>query len=275
MTSPYTDTDLQTTVMIWPHQMNNEIYLRTKRNLINNVVGKCTKYGYVSKIYEIKEYKTAEIMAENFTGAANVNIKYSASVCMPLENTQLICKIEQINTVLIATNGPIIVVVTMDRINEKKFALDNNGILKYIKKGTQDEIKLEQFVKITTVAKKFNLGDDKIRVIGFLEDIATDDEIKSYYEDYYKNKKEDKEEGKKGRKKIKSDKDEDDDKKDREEVAPLTDKLSKDREEPEEEDSIDELNVERQKTQEVIDVLGQFKKNDFSLIDKLDRSGKN
>ena len=62
---------------------------------------KCNKYGYVIKIFKIIEYDNGVIEPENFMAFAIYNVKYSARLCKPIENTKIICEIEIINKVII------------------------------------------------------------------------------------------------------------------------------------------------------------------------------
>ena len=58
------------------------------------------------------EHNDEIIEPENHIAAAIFNVKYSAKLCLPVENTYIICKINVINKVLIsAENGPIICII--------------------------------------------------------------------------------------------------------------------------------------------------------------------
>src|SRR5437016_615733 len=117
--SPYINSILLTSVMLNPYQMDNKIYINLKKNLENKVNGKCfSKYGYVVKVIEILAYKDGVIEAENTQSSALFDLNFSCKLCCPLKNTQIVCKIDRVNKLLItAVNGPIIIVITHDRIN--------------------------------------------------------------------------------------------------------------------------------------------------------------
>ena len=91
--SPYFNFELYTTLMLSPNQMNNNLYINLKKNLKAKVENKCNKIGYILNIYNILSYDEGILEAENFTGSAKYNIKYSARLCCPIENTFIICKI--------------------------------------------------------------------------------------------------------------------------------------------------------------------------------------
>jgi DNA-directed RNA polymerase subunit E'/Rpb7 len=194
MTSPVINTTLYTTVAISPSQLNNDIYLNLKNNLKIKILKKCNKYGYVDKIFEILSYTDGRLVAEDFTASVIFNVAYSGRLFNPAEQSEIIVQIEQINKVLIlAQNGPIVAIITMDRINTNNFFIDNNGQLRSkstTKTGTVSKvINQKDFIKITVVAKKFNLGDDKISIIGHVENVATEEEIKAFYNDLYASEK--------------------------------------------------------------------------------------
>lgn len=194
MTSPYIDSKLFTKVALAPQQLSNDLYINLKVALKRKVHLKCIKYGYIMKVYEILSYTDGVLVPEDFTASAQFDIIYTARLCNPAEQSEIIVQIEQINKVLIlAQNGPIVAIITMDRINTNNFFIDNNGQLRSkstTKTGTVSKvINQKDFIKITVVAKKFNLGDDKISIIGHVENVATEEEIKAFYNDLYASEK--------------------------------------------------------------------------------------
>jgi len=189
MTSPYINTILTVPILLHPHQMNNDIYLHLKENLKKKVLGKCFKqHGYVDEVIEIIEYKDGIIEAENTESSALFDITFSCRLCLPLKNTQIICEINRINKQLItAVNGPILVIITTnDRVNKEIFYKDNNNNIRYKKENVNDILKKGDFIKVTIQGLQFYDGDEIIKVIGFTDDMATEEEQKKFYEDQYK-----------------------------------------------------------------------------------------
>ena len=179
---PIVNTTLSTRVSLFPMQMNNEIYYHLKQNVEKKVQGKCNEFGYVIKVLKIEDYNDGVIDAENFTGSAVYNIRYLASLCVPVEKTQIIVKIENINNaIILGLHGPISCVITPDKINTELFS---NEIGKYyIKKNTPNtkiELKKGDLVKITILSKKLYKNDIMIS-LGFLDDMATKDEQDNFY----------------------------------------------------------------------------------------------
>lgn len=187
MTSPYLNTKLYTTVSLNPHQMNNKLYLNLKKNLIKKVSEKCYgKYGYIMYVYQILNYKQGFLRPENFNTAAVFNVEFSCKICRPIIKTQIICQIEVVNkSFLRLKNGPILLIVRSDRINNDIFSYDISNNLQYKKGKTYQTLNHNDFVKATILSTLLNDGDNRIVSVGFLDDIATKKEIENYHKDLY------------------------------------------------------------------------------------------
>lgn len=189
MTSPYINTKIHTSVILHPYQMDNKIYINLKKNLESKVTGKCfSKYGYIVKVIEILNYKDGIIEAENTESSALFDLEFSCRICSPLKNTQIICEIDRVNKLLItAKNGPILIIITNDRLNNIIFFKDNNNNIRYKKDGQSKMLESQDFIKVTLQTIQFYDGDEKIKAIGFVDDIATEEEKRNYYLDQYDN----------------------------------------------------------------------------------------
>lgn len=188
MSSPYINTIIKKDVPLHPHQMNNKIYINLKKNLEKDILSKCySKYGYIVKIIEILSYKDGVIEAENTESSAKFKLKFSCRICLPLENTQIICEIDRINKLLItAKNGPILIIITNDRINSSLFFKDNNNNIRYKQNEKSKMLEPKDFIKVTLQHIKYFDEDVKIKTIGFIDDLASEEDIKNYYADQYK-----------------------------------------------------------------------------------------
>ena len=184
MNGPYINTELHTTVSLMPNQMDNAIYINLKENLKRQVAKKCLKnYGYIVEVYEITEYKGGIIEAENFLASSKFDISFSCRLCKPLKMKQIICKIERINKLmLVAVNGPILVIITNDRINDKTFFLDNNNNIRYKKDNISQQLMQGEHIVLTVNRVKFDHGEHNIKAMGFLDRIATEEEKVQFYE---------------------------------------------------------------------------------------------
>lgn len=188
MNNPFVDTMLYTTIVLHPSQLDNNIYANLKLNLIKTLEKKCYKnYGYISKIYEILERDNGVIVPEDNTSSVTYKIKFSCRLCHPLENTQIICKVNQTADVFVSLfRDPIHIIATTDgdRINNNVFYKDPYEKKIKIRK-TNSVLEPGTFVKATILSKAFTNKDKKILAIGKLDDIATDEEIGKFYSDEY------------------------------------------------------------------------------------------
>ncbi len=137
-------------------------------------------------LYKILDYKDGIIEAENPSGSAIFDVVFSCRLCIPLNGTQLICKVDRVNKLLITvTNGPILIIITNERINDKVFFTDNNNNLRYRTEKSSSILESGEFVKVTVINTTFNNGDNKIKAIGFIEDMATEEETLEFYQELY------------------------------------------------------------------------------------------
>lgn len=178
---PIVNTVLSTRVSLLPQHMNNDIYYNLKYNTEKKVQGKCNEFGYVIKVLKIEDYSDGDIEGENFTGSAVYKIRYLGSLCVPIESTQIITKIENINNaILLSTHGPISCVITPDKVNTQLFMNEMGRY--YHKKADNNKTELIKgtLIKVTILSKKLYKNDMMIS-LGFLDEIATQGEIDNYY----------------------------------------------------------------------------------------------
>lgn len=185
--SPYINTSMYCMITLPPNQLTNEVYQNLKAKLIRKYERRCfRKYGYIMKVFEIQRYEAAPLQAENPHVSAPFRIKFSCRLCVPLEKQHVICKIEKLSELfLVLSNGPIYMIVTIDRKNDSVFFVDNNNRLRYRQDDKSVLVKQGDFVKVSIESKTFNDSDIKIKALGFLQDIATETEIEKFYGDLY------------------------------------------------------------------------------------------
>ena len=191
--NPCKDVELYTRIVLLPHQINNDLYINLKKNLIDKIEGKCIKDGYIIKIYKIIEYKNGIIEPENFTGSVSYDIKYLAKICIALKESTIVAKITSniINAnIILAEFGPIMkIILAKNRrdFNEKKFIIGNDKSILHI--PTQKKIGSNDFVKIQLKSIKFHHNDTVIKCMGYLEDLAYPEDITdfAYYEENSQN----------------------------------------------------------------------------------------
>jgi DNA-directed RNA polymerase subunit E'/Rpb7 len=177
--NPYINTNLASQVLLKPNQLDNNIYINMKQNLKKYLEGKCNKYGFIQTIHKIIEHNDGLIVPEDLSGSVLFNVKYSALVCIPIENTNIICKITNIeNNLFTAQNGPILIVLKQSDINNDIFMNERNIIMN---KKTRKSIDKEDYVTVFIRNKRYYTNDTTIIAMGRLENIPTDEEVNKYF----------------------------------------------------------------------------------------------
>jgi DNA-directed RNA polymerase subunit E'/Rpb7 len=186
---PYITTELTATVSLHPRQLDNNIYKHLKENLIKKLEGRCySKYGYISTIYKILDYTEGRILPENPMASATFGVKFSCRLCHPMKKRFIVCKIQKMTKQYInASNGPITVIITMNRLNNNVFYQDakSNKLYARIDKENNIEITAGKYVKVLIENSTFNDSDKIIMALGQLNGMATDEEIKEHIQEEF------------------------------------------------------------------------------------------
>jgi len=182
ISTPYLDTELYSRILIRPQQINNDIYINLKNNLKRKVEKKCNKYGFVTKIYKILDFSEGEVVPENFDSSIVFNVKFSCRICLPVSDTNVICKVDLLNKSLIkASNGPIVCIIGINYINENLFSINNKGDVLNI--NNNEILKPGDHIIVKIKGTNFFPGDERIVILGGLESLPTDEEIQKYYKE--------------------------------------------------------------------------------------------
>ena len=179
--NPFSNKILFTRILIPCNKLNTDIYINVKNILKQKIEGKCIKYGYVSKIFKILDYSDNTIDINNLDCSVFYNVKYSARLCFPIENTMIIARITTMNKqFFVAENGPITNMIKYSSIDTSNFKVnDDHSVI--IKKDNTN-LAPGTFVKILIQAKKMYNNDNKIGTLSYLIDIAKTKEINEFYE---------------------------------------------------------------------------------------------
>lgn len=181
ISKPFYDIEQEDKVLLKPEQMNSDILLNLKINLREKVEKKCNINGYVDQIYKILKYGDGLMTAENLSGSAIYPVRYHCRIYVPLENSKIIGEVTVINPELIvAINGPIRFFIMREKVNTNNFDINNGFRLKNAK-GDKKTLNLNDKVIINVEDKRINYGDKTIKCMGYMEDIATESQIKKYY----------------------------------------------------------------------------------------------
>lgn len=189
VTSPYVATVINLSVLLKPEQMNENIYNNLKDNIITTYKDRCYKdFGVIVDIIKILEKSDGICDINNIKSYASFNVKTSVILCKPVESNYIYCQIEDIAGILIlAKNGPITIIITPDKINGNRFIMQGSN-LRYKDEKNKKVINVVKgdIIKIKIIKCDFKDKSDNITIMAFLDDITTDDEIKIFYDDYYK-----------------------------------------------------------------------------------------
>ena len=87
-------------------------------------------------------------------------------------------------------NGPLCILVTMDRIDNRLFKLDDNNNLRYINENQSKIITNDEYVKVELETVLYHNYDTQIKAIGILKDVATENEKKQFLVEQFKEEEE-------------------------------------------------------------------------------------
>jgi DNA-directed RNA polymerase subunit E'/Rpb7 len=178
--SPYTNAIFEVPIMLNPNQLDNNLELHLKQNLIDKHVGKClSNYGYICKIYKILEISNGYIDPEDFSCSAKQTVKFACKICRPLKNQDVILKMTKTRSEINGgVNGPLFGLITPDKINKENFYIDVEKNIRHSK--TLDILSPNMFVKCEILNFEYSDNESIILMIVLLKDIASPDEITDY-----------------------------------------------------------------------------------------------
>jgi DNA-directed RNA polymerase subunit E'/Rpb7 len=202
MNNPYISTYLTSTIRIHPREMDNNISKHIKSNVEKEYINKCfNDFGFVAKIHELEIDKDAKIIPEDPMCCAIFKVKFLCTLCRPITNTFVIAKIISITEPLIILSyGPLeIIVKTFSNLNKNTFIFNQKishwtakkEAQKNDKEGQQRYVVLKQggYLKVKILGKKIINKSKGIICSGYVENIATEEEIKKSITDIYSIKK--------------------------------------------------------------------------------------
>lgn len=157
----YTPCILNEKVILEASQINNNIE-SILANIIKNKYGnKCIRDGYVDKnSIKVISRSIGKMNTSHLNGSISYIVTYSADICNPLENTNLVVTVINKNKLgLLATDGnlrkkgPLSIVIPKDN---------------HINKQLFEEVDIGDKIRVSVVGKRYELFDNKISVIAEL-----------------------------------------------------------------------------------------------------------
>ena len=179
----FINTILTTPILLHPRQMDNNIDIHLKDNLKKEHEKKCFKnVGYVNNIYKIEDIKDQLIDMENSECSQMYIVMFSCKLYCPIIGRYIIAKMDKITEkICTAINGPMRIIITPNRIDNKRFYTGTGDMIIRIKPNSEI-LTQNHYVKIYVEGMTFADKDELIIIIGFLMDIANQDEIKNFYD---------------------------------------------------------------------------------------------
>jgi DNA-directed RNA polymerase subunit E'/Rpb7 len=176
--NPYRLINQKTRISIEPFHMNSDIENNMKNILKEKVEKKCNEYGYVDTVYRIIKYSECVMPPENLNGCAISFVTYHCKLCIPIENTIIVGIIKVISQELIvATNGPLMIFIPKENVDTNIWDIPDN----YVNKKTKEKLLIDDYIKIKIMAKRINQNDIQIKIIGYLINLASAEEVDTYY----------------------------------------------------------------------------------------------
>lgn len=180
---PHIITELYTNVALYPHQINNNIYVNLKQNLKDKLLGKCYRgYGLITDIYEIIKYDRGIIKPENLSGSVSFSITFSCRICSPIKNQTILCSVAKETDIgVLAVTDSIIVTITNDRISDYFMRHNMTNKIKY-RDNNGDYINLNKgdVITVTIDTVSFDDGGNRIKILGVMKSVATEEQTKKF-----------------------------------------------------------------------------------------------
>ena len=176
--SPYKNIKQHTKIKLEPYHMNSDIRNHMKLVLKKKVEKKCNKNGFIDEVFKILEFSDGIMIPENLDGSAIYNISYHCRICIPIENTTIIGTVKMVNSDLIVViNGPMLIFIPKNNVDTNIWDIPEN----YNHKKSNIKLVIGSFVKIQITDKRINQGDSQIKIMGNLQDFASNEEVEKYY----------------------------------------------------------------------------------------------
>lgn len=171
--SPFIETKVTKKVALEPFLLNNDILYNIK-NKLKNLEGMCHRFGYLQRVQNILEYDGGIISPEDLMCKAMYSVSLSCIICNPIENTFIIGKVRKIDPTLISSElGPIQIITQSNRLSDDFKVLDG----KVLHIPSNEEIVKGTYVHIKVLAKRFNTGDQIIKVIGNIVGFSSEEQF--------------------------------------------------------------------------------------------------
>lgn len=162
---------VQDRIHIHPKYLHSNLDASITAQIQQKVEGICNKDGYVKKkSVQLLKRSIGMASSNNTNGYVSFDVLYSMDVCSPSAGEVYPCIVKKTNKIGFLAEplekpNPLVIVVVKQHV-------DNKDLLNTIKEG--------DYVSIKIIGSRFDLGDDKISVVGNLMNRLSPSEIPSY-----------------------------------------------------------------------------------------------
>ncbi len=162
---------VQDKIHIHPKYLHSNLDSAITGQIQQKVEGICNKDGYVKKkSVQLLKRSIGMASSNNTNGYVSFDVLYSIDVCNPASGDIYPCIVKKTNKIGFLAEplerpNPLVIVVVKQHV-------ENKDLLNTIKEG--------EYVSIKIIGARFDLGDDKISVVGNLVDRISVSDIPTY-----------------------------------------------------------------------------------------------
>lgn len=181
----YYHAHIDDTALLYPDQLNGDYETYLLENIRETNEKRVANMKFIIKVNSIVEKKNGVIDMSNFGTNVIVPVKYHCNVCSPQENMIIIARVHNVSIkrLVVAENGPVVVAISGQSIDESKFVHKDNQIFKL---SDNKPLDIGDYIKVIIVQTKYVSGSKNIVVSAKLIDMATEEEIRQYKSDIAK-----------------------------------------------------------------------------------------
>jgi len=125
---------------------------------------KCSDYGYISKINKIQQISEGTIYDCDLSGNISYDLDIDANIINYSIGDTVLCKITTIDE-----NIGALISTKIKNLEDKKFHSHSVFVLFLISDETNSNIKIDETIRVKIVARKVEVADNQIHLIGTLE----------------------------------------------------------------------------------------------------------
>lgn len=176
--SLYYRAQFETKVTLLPKQIDGNLSDHILENLRMKVEKKTTEDGIIIRVNNLVNFRDGIIDGTNSSGSTVFTVKYDCFVCSPTRGLEIVCSVENmVKGYIIGKNGPVVVAISFENIDSQYFKTGEDTVTN-IKTGEQ--IKFEDYLKVSIINIQSNLWEKEITMICKLLNFATDAEISAF-----------------------------------------------------------------------------------------------